>query len=84
MIDRKHYDFTPDYRHIVDAAWNRPAKRLPIHEQHFGEKVITDITGLTPYTLINSKNDKENREGFRQLWKHTACLALMWYAMISG
>ena len=68
MIERKKYDFTPDYRHIVDAAWNREAARLPIYEQHFGGEIMPKLTGQTPYAMIYSKDMKESKEGFRQLW----------------
>lgn len=69
MTDRKRYDFTPDYRHIVNAAWNRPAERLPIYEQHFDSGIAEKLTGLTPHALAFSKDMKESREGMRQFWQ---------------
>lgn len=69
MIYRQRYEFTPDYHNIVEAAWNRPAKRMPLYEQHFGYQIMKDMTGLTPYAMIYSEDMNESREGFRQLWE---------------
>ena len=37
--------FQPDYRHVVDAAHNREAERLPLYEHGFDASVIKKITG---------------------------------------
>ena len=43
--------FQPDYRNIVDVAWNRVPARLPLYEHLFDlpaiERVLgVDMTGL--------------------------------------
>lgn len=68
-LERKRYDFTPDYTQIVKAAWNHEADRLPIYEQHFGYQIMKDMTGLIPYAIMYSKNMTDAREGFRQMWE---------------
>lgn len=65
MIKRKAYDFSPNYMHIVDAAWNREASRLPIYEQHFNRKLFKDIMGVDANDLQNSANSEERRKGYR-------------------
>jgi len=37
--------FQPDYRHVVDAACNREAERLPLCEHRFDVTVIAKTTG---------------------------------------
>lgn len=69
MIDRKHYECTPDYRNIVLAARNHPAPRLPLYEHGFGGKIIRELTGLTPYDTWYSTDMKESLEGWRQFWE---------------
>lgn len=68
MIKRKAYDFSPNYMHIVDAAWNREASRLPIYEQHFNRKLFKDIMGVDANDLQNSANSEERRKGYRMQW----------------
>ena len=38
-------NFQPDYRHIVNAAYNREAVRLPLYEHIVSADVIGKITG---------------------------------------
>jgi len=38
-------DFEPDYRHVVDAAWNRRPARLPIYEHKIDFGVMAEIMG---------------------------------------
>lgn len=68
MIERKKFEFSPDYRNTVAAAENRQAPRLPLYEHGFGKEMILTLTGLTPYDLWYSRNMSESKEGFRQFW----------------
>jgi uroporphyrinogen decarboxylase len=38
--------FEPDYRHVVDAAFNREARRMPLYEHGFDTGVIKAIMGF--------------------------------------
>ena len=40
-------NFQPDYRHIVNAAYNREAVRLPLYEHIVSADVIGKITVMT-------------------------------------
>ena len=64
-----HDDFSPDYRHVVDAARNRAAARLPLYEHIIGEKVIYETTGTRPYQAIESPDPAERLNAFAQLWE---------------
>ncbi|MEA2069605.1 MAG: hypothetical protein U9P12_10420, partial [Verrucomicrobiota bacterium] len=44
--------FQPDYRHVVDAACNREAKRLPLYEHGFDASVIKKVTGEEVGSLL--------------------------------
>lgn len=37
--------FEPDYRHLVDAAWNRPARRLPLYEHLINTGTMEKVLG---------------------------------------
>jgi len=43
-------DFQPDYNHIIDAAYNREAKRLPLYEHGFDSGIVEQVIGkeVTP------------------------------------
>lgn len=54
MMDTKNQTFEPDYRHLVDAAYNREARRLPLYEHGMdfgvsevilGEKIVPLLAG---------------------------------------
>jgi len=38
--------FEPDYRHILQAARNRPARRIPLYEHIISETVMEEILGF--------------------------------------
>lgn len=38
-------NFQPDYRHIVDAAWNRQPARLPLYEHIISDEIMEAVTG---------------------------------------
>ena len=37
--------FEPDYQHLMDAAWNRPAKRLPLYEHLVNAGTMEKVLG---------------------------------------
>jgi hypothetical protein len=45
--------FEPDYTHVIDAAYNREAKRLPLYEPGFAAGVIEKIMGSEVWPLLN-------------------------------
>jgi len=57
--------FDPDPRHIIDAAYNQPAARLPLYEHGIDPRVMEKITGQKFYHLWNGALD-EKREYHRQ------------------
>ena len=58
--------FQPDYQNIVDAAYNREAKRLPLYEHGFDTGVIKQIMGYEVQELFaGSLEDKT--EAFRRI-----------------
>jgi uroporphyrinogen decarboxylase len=48
---RKTRMFEPDYRHVVEAAYNRPAARLPLYEHGIDPLVMEKILGVKFYHL---------------------------------
>jgi uroporphyrinogen decarboxylase len=57
--------FTPDYRHIVSAARNRPLARLPLYEHIIAPEKMEEILGVKFATLVTG-NEADQREFFRQ------------------
>lgn len=52
--------FEPDYQHIVDAAYNRAPKRLPLYEHHISSKTMEDVLGKEINDLMyGNLSDKE-------------------------
>lgn len=64
-IDMTH-TFTPDYRNIENAAYNRKAGRLPLYEHGFDSGVVEQVTGLPVAPLLNG-NPQEQTEGLRRV-----------------
>ena len=61
--------FTPDYHHIIDAAMNRTARRLPLYEHCISMGVVEALTGencLEPVYTADAVH-AEKVEGFRTL-----------------
>lgn len=56
--------FEPDYRHIVDAAYNREARRLPLYEHIVSSEKIGEITGRN-FSALYDGDAAEKREFFR-------------------
>ena len=62
----KQTAFEPDYRHLVDAAYNREAQRLPLYEHGFAPSVVEKIIDEPVEPLLTGAfNDKT--EGIRRL-----------------
>jgi len=58
--------FIPDFRHIVDAACNREAERLPLYEHGFDAGVIEKIMGYEVWPLL-SGNLADKTEAYRRI-----------------
>lgn len=56
--------FTPDFRHVVDAARNRSSIRIPLYEHAISCQLMEDISGKSFLPLING-DAKEKREFFK-------------------
>lgn len=56
--------FEPDYRNIVDCAWNKEAKRLPLYEHNVAFEKIGEITGTDMLSLFQG-DDRDLHEFFR-------------------
>ena len=56
--------FQPDYRHILDAAQNREASRLPLYEHIISSEKIEDIIGRK-FTAYYQGDDRDLDEYFR-------------------
>jgi len=61
---RNNMDFMPDYKNIVDAAWNIEAKRLPLYEHIISEKKMEKILNRQFADLISGDHE-EKKEFFR-------------------
>jgi uroporphyrinogen decarboxylase len=51
--------FEPDYRHVVDAAYNRQASRLPLYEHGMDIGVIEQIINKPIRPLLNADVDAQ-------------------------
>jgi len=62
-------DFSPDYKNIVDAAYNRVARRLPLYEHNINDGVIEALTGEKCNAVIYSGDSAyaDKVEAFRKL-----------------
>ena len=56
-------NFQPDYRHIVDAAYNREAARLPLYEHIVSADKIGEITGRD-FSALYDGSEADIREYF--------------------
>lgn len=57
-------EFTPDYRNIVEAAWNRPAPRVPLYEHAICDSIMEKLTGR-PMRGLYSGGEADRRQFFR-------------------
>ena len=57
--------FQPDYHHLVDAARNREARRLPLYEHIVSEAVMERVLGR-PFAPLARGGEPERREYLRQ------------------
>ena len=58
--------FQPDYRHIIDAAMNKEAERLPLYEHGFDPGVVEKIIGEPVLPLLNSTCE-DHAEAYRRI-----------------
>lgn len=58
--------FEPDYRHIVDAAYNKEAERLPLYEHGFDASVVEKIIG-EPVIPLLSGSYVDKVEAYRRI-----------------
>lgn len=56
--------FEPNYQNIVDCAWNREAKRLPLYEHIVSYEKVGEIMNTDLMALYNG-DDKDIHEFFR-------------------
>ncbi|MFI3172088.1 MAG: uroporphyrinogen decarboxylase family protein [Eubacteriales bacterium] len=56
--------FQPDYRNIVDSAWNRECKRIPLYEHNVDIRKIGEILDVDMGSLHNG-NEEDLHEFFR-------------------
>lgn len=57
-------NFQPDYRHLVNAAYNKEAARLPLYEHIVSAGKIGEITGRD-FSFLYDGNEEDIREYFR-------------------
>ena len=60
--------FEPDYRNIVECAWNREAKRLPLYEHNVSSDKIGEMIGKDITPLLQG-DDRDVHEFFRNYCK---------------
>ena len=58
--------FNPDYTHIVDAVYNRPAKRIPLYEHIVSIDIIETIMGRKFAELYHG--DQADRKEFFRMY----------------
>jgi uroporphyrinogen decarboxylase len=58
--------FEPNYQHIVDAAYNKEAKRLPLYEHGFDPTVVEKIIGEPVLPLLRGSY-AEKVEAYRRI-----------------
>ncbi len=59
-------NFEPDYQHIIDAAHNKEAKRLPLYEHGFDVSVVEKILGEEVQPLLKG-NLADKTEAYRRI-----------------
>ncbi len=57
--------FQPDYRHVVDAARNREASRLPLYEHGFDSGVVEKVIG-EPVGPLCRGSYEDKKQGYRR------------------
>ena len=58
-------NFTPDYTHILDASFNREAKRLPLYEHTVAFDIVGKLTGHDELRSLYFGDDKDVDEFFK-------------------
>jgi len=58
--------FEPNYQNILDAAWNKEAKRLPLYEHIISFEKVGEMMGVKDLTSLLLEGDERSlREFFR-------------------
>ncbi len=58
-------EFNPDYRHFVEAAWNRRPARLPLYEHFVNASSMEKVLGLR-FADLEHGDARDRAEYFRQ------------------
>ena len=72
-------EFVPDYTNIINAAYNKEAKRLPLYEHVFSDHIMEQIlnkefAGLIKGNLADKKEYFRNYCGFfKKMGYDTVC-----------
>lgn len=61
-------DFEPDYRHILNAAWNKRPERMPVYEHKISPEIMSRILRDDFADLING-DDSDMRHYFNSFCK---------------
>ena len=56
--------FSPDYQHVVDAAWNRTPERIPLYEHIISDQVMEEVL-CKEFALLYAGDSSDRREFFR-------------------
>jgi len=68
----KNRDFAPDYQHLLNAARNVEAERLPIYDHLISVEVMEDVLGRK-FAELHNGNRADKKEFFRsfcEFYKH--------------
>ncbi|MCX7018066.1 MAG: hypothetical protein NTY46_03510 [Candidatus Sumerlaeota bacterium] len=65
--------FQPDYRHILDAAMNRKARRVPLYEHGFAPGIMEGILGKPFWQMLWEGDYADKVEGYRRFCEFGAC-----------
>ena len=64
-------EFAPDYQNLVDAAYNKEAKRLPLYEHIIDNKIIENVLGkeILPLLYGDYEDKKEYFRNYCEFYK---------------
>lgn len=65
----KQFEFVPDFNHVVMAARNQAAPRMPLYEHLVGAKVMRETIGVAPYEHMNDPDDGVRDRAFADYWR---------------
>ena len=62
-IRKMNERFTPDPKHIIDAAWNRRAERIPLYEHGIDLRIMESVLGVPVFSIFRRGSSmKEYKE----------------------